>query len=185
MNGRIIVTGARDYADVREVVDIIDAACMDLVKQGAEQINLSVGDCKTGADMLAYAHWQIMHKPRGKANVFIADWRNLGSAAGPSRNKRMINNGGNILLAFIKNCTKEGCQRFFGLPHISHGTYSTIVFADGAKIPTYQTPEKWVENYFKHPIYDENYFRKLINLAQVEEIFEKRYPRAFIPIIGD
>lgn len=47
----------------------------------------AVGDCPTGVDAFA-SHWAIEngHDPL----EFIADWDDLGKAAGPIRNQRMI-----------------------------------------------------------------------------------------------
>jgi len=173
-DARIIVTGSRNWIDVVSLVDAIDIATTDLLKLGAETVNLSVGDCPTGADKMAEAHYFFMHKQSGRVAKFVADWKNLGGAAGPARNKKMVQHGGNIVLAFAQNCEKLGCPRKPS-PHISHGTASTINFAKVEEIPVTEITEKFPENYFKHKIYPPAYLTDLLKMSGNFNIFYQKH----------
>lgn len=95
----VAVTGGRNFAD------------KDTVERTLSQINISRlvhGGCR-GADKLA-ADW-------AKANAvptttFNAAWNLYGAAAGPRRNREMVNSGIDLLVAFpggrgTTNCVTE------------------------------------------------------------------------------
>ncbi|MFD4934469.1 DUF2493 domain-containing protein [Streptomyces virginiae] len=95
---RVIVTGSRDWDDP----DTIHAALAELyARTPAEQDFILVhGGCPTGADAIAHA-WAL---PTGAViDVFVADWASHGKSAGPRRNARMVAEGADMCLAFIKN----------------------------------------------------------------------------------
>ena len=181
----IAITGARDFADTRTVITAIDAQVAHYLKQNPdEDMRLYVGDCPTGADRIATAHWNFMHRQYGKPLIFVADWKNLGSAAGPARNKKMIDYRPDVLLAFVKTCERANCPRKPS-PHPSHGTWSTIKFAQKASIETLEYTESFTQNYFESTFYQENYLRNLAKAANVYEIFCTFYPEQLIAIVDN
>lgn len=106
----VAVTGGRNYNDRGKVWKSLDA----LVEIHGD-VRLVVGDC-SGADQLAreWADERGIHK-----DVFVADWDKHGRAAGPIRNKVMVDFGFDLLLAFpggfgtanmIKQTEKQGVR---------------------------------------------------------------------------
>ena len=179
----IAITGARDFADTRAVVTAIDATVARFLKNDPEEkIRLYVGDCPTGADRIATAHWNFMHKIYGKPLIFVADWKNLGSSAGPARNKKMIDYRPDILLAFTKVCVKQDCPRK-PANHPTHGTWSTMKFAEKASVETQIFSENFTPDYFGSTFYEENYLRNLAKAGDVYSIFCSYLPEQLITII--
>jgi len=78
---RILVCGGRGYKDREKLFLALDRLNPKIVIHGA---------CRSGADKLAKKWTQS----RGKIEVpFAAKWRKYGHAAGPIRNKRMLEEG--------------------------------------------------------------------------------------------
>ena len=179
----IVITGARDFADTRSVITAIDTQVAHYLKQNPdEDIRLYVGDCPTGADRIATAHWNFMHRQYGKPLIFVADWKNLGSSAGPARNKKMIDYRPDVLLAFVKTCERANCPRKPS-PHPTHGTWSTLKFAEKANIEVVNVSENFTYDYFESTFYQENYLRNLAKAANVYEIFSQYLPEQLLPIV--
>lgn len=89
---RVLVCGGRAYTDIVRVFSVLDKlhreAGVDCIIEGGAK----------GADRLA-KEWA------GQASVLVetfeADWENQGSFAGPSRNKRMLEEGRpDLVIAF-------------------------------------------------------------------------------------
>jgi len=103
---RILVTGSRDWPDDGSVETALrKLRSENYLKTGSDQVTVVHGDCPTGAD--AYAkRWA-----RSFGEAHPADWKKHGKAAGPLRNKHMVNLGADICLAFILNQSKgaSGC----------------------------------------------------------------------------
>lgn len=79
---KVLVTGSRDYKDRDTVWGVLD----DLDREGGISVVVH-GAAKTGADSLA--EWWA--KARSVPYLgYPADWRNEGKAAGPLRNRKMI-----------------------------------------------------------------------------------------------
>ena len=81
---RVLVCGGRDYTDakrVREELDALDAE---------ERIRYVIEGEATGADTLAREWADLRWVPVLK---FPADWNKHGKAAGPIRNKQMLDEG--------------------------------------------------------------------------------------------
>ena len=90
---RIIVTGSRAFPERGPVWDRLSAlreqyGCFILVH----------GGCSTGADAYA-SQWAAAH-PECPEEVFKADWSAQGKNAGPIRNRRMVEAGADMVLAF-------------------------------------------------------------------------------------
>ena len=109
---RVLVTGSRDWRNGDAVVAALDAANPTVVVHGG---------CPTGADAFAEQWcWE-----RGVVQeVYPADW-NLGRKAGPLRNKQMVDDGADLVLAFVR----DG----------SRGASGTVELARKAGIPVQLT----------------------------------------------
>jgi hypothetical protein len=88
---RIAVTGGRDYAQVMTVFETLD-----ILHREYPDFTLVVGDAK-GADAHART-WAT--KKNVRHEVYYADWKAYPKAAGPIRNKQMLDSGVDILVAF-------------------------------------------------------------------------------------
>ncbi len=86
----IVVTGGRAYKDVLKFDSILNQFRINTI---------FVGDCPTGADLFArtYARMKDIH-----FITFNADWDKHGKAAGPIRNKQMLEAAGKdtLVIAF-------------------------------------------------------------------------------------
>lgn len=79
----LLVSGGRDFRDADLLTQHLDNLVAD---QDKKQILIVSGGCR-GADLLAVKY----AKARGINYIIVqAQWRNHGSAAGPRRNQRMI-----------------------------------------------------------------------------------------------
>lgn len=88
------------------------------------------GGCPSGADAHADA-WAVGNVL--VPVVFRADWATHGRAAGPLRNRSMIDVGASLVLAFIGPCSRRGCP-VNGL-HGSHGASGCVDLARRVGIP--------------------------------------------------
>jgi len=88
---RVLVTGGRDWKDKSEVWCALDTVADEY--HGSE-IQVVVGDCKTGADKFA-STWGAL-----EPEVYEADWDRHHLQAGPRRNTKMVESGADICLAF-------------------------------------------------------------------------------------
>lgn len=88
----VIVTGSRHWDDSETVRNVLG----ELLQNGLKYV--SVGDCKTGADLIA-RDWccSVGVAPL----VFVADWNRLGKSAGPARNQDMVDAGGDVCIGFV------------------------------------------------------------------------------------
>jgi hypothetical protein len=103
---RILVTGSRDWDDELTV----ESALAMAVYQNVPAVIVH-GACPTGADAIA-SRWTVRHRIIGLTEeMHPARWRGNGRAAGPLRNKAMVDLGADICLAFIRNSSRgaTGC----------------------------------------------------------------------------
>ncbi|MFD4474652.1 SLOG family protein [Streptomyces sp. NPDC058471] len=121
---RVLVTGSRDWSDVRAVT-----AALDEAYEAAPNDRMFVvvhGDCPTGADAMARGWAASAWASSGEWGVdqdpFPAAWRLHGKQAGPIRNARMVAAGADLCLAFVRNG--------------SRGASHTALLAEAAGIPT-------------------------------------------------
>ena len=92
---KITIGGCRDYNDYNEFKKFVD----DYIKQlNTDEIIIISGHC-SGVDMMAerYAEEKGL-----KTEIFPADWKRYGKAAGPVRNKTMVDNCDRVI-AFWDN----------------------------------------------------------------------------------
>lgn len=109
MRQRVLICGGRDYQDREAVNAVLSAA------HAANPIECLIHGAAWGADTLA-ADWALSHDVL--CNAYPADWHRDGKAAGPIRNRRMLDEGKpHIVIAFpggrgtddmIKQATKTG-----------------------------------------------------------------------------
>lgn len=127
---RVIVTGSRNWINEDFVWTQLTAV------QWKEKRPLTVihGGCRDGADRFA-ASWvlfQVSHGGMVRPLVFPADW-SKGLSDGFRRNERMVRSGADLILGFLADCTKPGCDR--PRPHGSHGTSHCLKVAKAHRIP--------------------------------------------------
>lgn len=90
---RIVVTGSRDWSDLRALADAI----FDAVEEAADAKPIIIQGGAQGADALA------LHMAKNNEfahETFEADWQAFGRAAGPIRNRAMLDSGADLVLAF-------------------------------------------------------------------------------------
>lgn len=114
---RILVTGSRDWDDERTVLEALTEAWNDLGRD--PNAILVQGDCHLGgADIIARDFWtEVGMTVESHPAEFTSDGRCLG----PERNKRMVDLGADICLAFPLSS--------------SRGTRNCMRLAREAKIP--------------------------------------------------
>lgn len=92
MEQRVLICGGRDYNNVESLNAVLDAA------HYANPIVCLIHGAARGADMLA-ADWALSHGVL--CSAYPADWERDGKAAGPIRNRRMLELGKpHLVLAF-------------------------------------------------------------------------------------
>lgn len=110
MNRTFIVTGSRDWSDVDEVVQALENRFSRI---GKGLMYVVHGNCPTGVDAIAQAWVDSKDEPDIIAVRYPADWDLLGRGAGMARNKLMVDQGADEVLAFIRNNSPgaSGCVR--------------------------------------------------------------------------
>jgi hypothetical protein len=101
---RILVTGSRDWDDTDTICTALDEA----LDHAPDRLLVVHGGCPTGADRIA-GLWAIA--ARVPAITYRANWKKHGRAAGPIRNREMVEAGADVVLAFIRNGSRgaTGC----------------------------------------------------------------------------
>lgn len=124
---KILVTGSRDYSDYPTVMRAVAIAIHDLAKAGASEITILHGNAP-GADSMVVEFINkedrtlAKHGVRVTLKAFLADWNKHGSKAGPIRNKQMVDEKPDVVLAFLEP----------GQPN--RGTLGTVKMAKAAGI---------------------------------------------------
>jgi len=107
---KILVCGSRHWNDWEKMKTRLDLFGPD--------ISLILGDAK-GADLMAEQYARGHKIP---FMVFYADWKRQGLAAGPIRNRKMLDEKPDLILAFheniaaskgTKDCVNEAARRGF------------------------------------------------------------------------
>lgn len=88
---KVVVTGSRDWADYDCIHERLEKLPKDSV--------IIQGGCR-GADSLAYK--AALHLGLG-THVMLADWNKFGRRAGPIRNRRMLAEHPDLVIAFCLN----------------------------------------------------------------------------------
>lgn len=91
---KVMVTGSRDWSDI----DLINNKLREIyIELGSpENVLLLSGGCR-GADSLAESIWELNGLP---VQRFPADWDKYGKAAGPIRNRQMVDESPDVVIAF-------------------------------------------------------------------------------------
>lgn len=87
---RIMITGTRHFKNRDAVARLL--RCFD------PQIDVIVGDCPTGVDFVVRS---VCAELGLHCLAYEADFRKHGDAAGPIRNKQMVQTGPDLCLAFF------------------------------------------------------------------------------------
>jgi len=111
---KIIVCGDREWTNQGVIDRELEALAIEFPK-----LTIIEG-CARGADSMAesWADWYevpIIHRP--------ADWDRYGKAAGPIRNRAMLDEGPDLVVAFHRNLNK------------SRGTRNMVEIARAAGVP--------------------------------------------------
>lgn len=112
---RILVTGSRNWASRRAIIDALDFAMGDCPPGDVTVVH---GACPTGADRIAD---EIARKWGAVVERHPADWDRHGRRAAFLRNKEMVDRGADVCLAFPQG--------------ESTGTRMTMKLAEAAGIP--------------------------------------------------
>lgn len=114
---RILITGSRDWPNAATVWQ----ALADVVRElpADREAVLVSGACPTGADQMAH-EWARGYGAVIEAHPALWQWH--GRAAGPIRNREMVQLGADLCLAFIRSG--------------SRGASHTAQLAEQAGIPT-------------------------------------------------
>lgn len=105
---RVLVTGSRTWTDEVAVIAALEAAVEEF-----GPITVVHGGCPTGADSMAH-RWAKEHDVA--VEVHLAQWELQGRAAGPIRNKKMVDSGVGLCLAFL-NPASRGAVGCAGMAH--------------------------------------------------------------------
>ncbi|MEU3609183.1 SLOG family protein [Streptomyces sp. NPDC035033] len=92
----VLVSGSREWADRDTVYQALDAACLEVRRDGPRPIGVIHGDDATGVGAIAHT-WALRHPAR---------WREHGGCdpqAGPALNRLVGGLGAGLSLAFIRN----------------------------------------------------------------------------------
>ena len=93
---RVLVTGSRKWTNEAAVL-----GALNQVYKEHGRFMLVHGACSTGADHMAQHWYDVAGEFLGcDLETFPAAWEMLGKAAGPERNKRMVEAGADLVLAF-------------------------------------------------------------------------------------
>ncbi len=128
-NHRVIVTGSRSFPDEmavwRALASFVNAYC----DPGGSTLTVVHGGCPTGADHYASRYCTLPSEDDFDLTVIEerhpADWDRYGHAAGPIRNREMVDAGADLVLAFPLP----------GLRSLSRGTWDCISAAEAHGIP--------------------------------------------------
>ncbi len=114
---KVLVTGSRDWDD-EYPIDVIVAGLSCLLGGANEELELIHGDCKRGADAMADTWRDVVD-----VTPFPADWDRFKKGAGPIRNRQMLDEEPDLVVAFnddlanskgTKDCVEEARRR--GIP---------------------------------------------------------------------
>lgn len=128
---KLIVTGSRRWVDSDIVIKALEA-----FYRKHPLLTVHVGDCPTGVDaiVLEWCEGKKREDPNFQYRKFEADWNRYHKAAGPIRNRRMVKEGADWCIGFLR-CGKN------------KGTVNCMDCAVSNGIETWQYHElvgKWV-----------------------------------------
>lgn len=123
---RVLITGDRAWSD-EQAVDVVLGGLLVQCRATNQTLEVLHGDCPTGADHMVES-WKNV---AGVEVVpFPADWAAHGKGAGPIRNRLMLDQEPDLVIAFhdqlegvskgTKDCTKEAARRGIRVWHLRH-----------------------------------------------------------------
>lgn len=125
---RVIVTGSRSFPD-EQAVWVALALFVNEHCEDGDTLTVAHGDCPTGADHHARTWCELPVADDLDVTVIEerhpADWDRYGRAAGPIRNREMVDAGADLVLAFPLP----------GPRSMSRGTWDCISAAEAHAIP--------------------------------------------------
>ena len=132
MNRRVLVTGSRDWTDWETIF-----AALDRELASTEGLMTLVHGAARGADSLAAEWGRLMEKwlYAVKVEPHEAEWERYGNSAGHIRNKKMVDLGEDVCLAFQLG--------------VSRGTRDCMAAAKAAGIPVIDHNPPWGSLYEK------------------------------------
>lgn len=95
---KILVTGDREW----RAEDVIERAILHLIPEPCSADVIIQGGAR-GADTLA---WKVAKRLSIRCITYAADWKLFGKAAGPIRNRQMLAEQPDVVLAF-HDCLEE------------------------------------------------------------------------------
>ena len=119
---RLLITGSRNHQWTAYDSQALRIAIQDIFDKTQKNPVIVHGGA-TGADTDAARNGQRLFNLR--TEVHRADWKKYGKAAGPIRNKQMVELGADLCLAFPDHPKGEG----------SRGTWNCVDLAQQARIP--------------------------------------------------
>lgn len=125
MSRRILICGSRDWIDIGPIARVLLGA-----KARFKEVTVVHGGAR-GADESAA---QVCRSHGFEEEAHFADWKGKGRAAGPIRNREMLDSGVHEVWAF-----KDG----FDWTLRTGGTENMVRIARDAGIPTYVVSRVW------------------------------------------
>lgn len=124
---RLLITGSRSWPSENIVWESIAFAIAERIGDGGT-VTIVHGACPTGADAFAHSWFGLpLDDPAITAveEPHPADWGRYGKAAGPFRNRGMVDAGADLVLAFPLP----------GPRNLSRGTWDCVGAAEAHGIP--------------------------------------------------
>lgn len=135
MSVRVIVTGSRDWEDFEAVFNALNRVYQMAWTDDPDFRLIVVQGGANGADAAARV-WVDFTRAQGypvELETWDANWDAHGKAAGPIRNKAMVEAGATEVVAFVNECKDRRCRRH-GV-HGTHGATNCVKLAKQAGIP--------------------------------------------------
>lgn len=122
---KVLITGSRAWED-QYAIDVMIAGLVALTGGNRSDVGVEFihGDCPTGADAMAHT-WKNMVD----VTPFPADWDRYKKAAGPIRNRQMLDEEPDLVIAFsdhlptsrgTRDCVTEARRRGIPVWHLAH-----------------------------------------------------------------
>lgn len=110
MSIKVLVSGSRDFSDHQMIYNALD----EIYAQRPMSGMIVIHGTARGADTIAGV-WAVARSDVSEVRV-AADWANDGKSAGPTRNRRMLELGPDIVLCFFQKSAKNiGTNQMFGM----------------------------------------------------------------------
>lgn len=138
---RVIVCGSRTFTDYGTVASVLDGLFVEYYSWGPEvlsDLTIIAGGHK-GADGLA-VHWA--ERNHATFEIFDADWSRYNAAAGPIRNRAMLDSGCDLVVAFIDKPLYESAGTKNMVLQARKAGVKTIVIEVTPSVPSDTSPQQ-------------------------------------------